>query len=126
MNRRNFLRSTVAFSAGAALPIAPGLLAQDTAVAGWRTFEVTTRIELPNSSGAARVWAPAALIVQTPFQRTLSNKFNAEGGAASLIENKPDGLGLVAAEFPSGAKPVLSLTSRVATKDYAVDLSAPG
>ena len=42
-----------------------------------------------------------------------------------MIQNKADALGIVAAEFPAGVKPVLTLTSRIATRDYAVDLSAP-
>jgi transglutaminase-like putative cysteine protease len=35
-------------------------------------------------------------------------------------------MGIVSAEFPAGSKPVLTLTSQVATKNYAVDLAAPG
>ena len=92
----------------------------------WRTFEVKTRVEILKSSGATRVWLPAALISKTPFQKTLSNKFSAEGGTARMVEGRADGLGIVAAEFPAGVKPVLTLTSRVATRNYAVDLSAPG
>ena len=30
------------------------------------------------------------------------------------------------AEFPAGVKPVLTLSTRVATKNYAIDLSVPG
>jgi transglutaminase-like putative cysteine protease len=33
---------------------------------------------------------------------------------------------MVAATFPAGVKPVLTLASRIATSNYAVDLSAPG
>jgi transglutaminase-like putative cysteine protease len=87
---------------------------------------VTTRVEILKSETATRVWLPAALITETPFQKTLSNKFSASGGTAKMIEGKADGLGIVAAEFPAGAQPVLTLTSRVTTKNYAVDLSAPG
>ena len=72
------------------------------------------------------MWLPAALISETPFQKTLANKFSAEGGTAKIVESKADALGIIAAEFPAGVKPVLTLTSRVATKNYAVDLSAPG
>jgi transglutaminase-like putative cysteine protease len=43
-----------------------------------------------------------------------------------MVEQKRDALGIVAAEFPAGVKPALTLTSRVATRNYAVDLSAPG
>jgi transglutaminase-like putative cysteine protease len=35
-------------------------------------------------------------------------------------------LGIIAAEFPAGVTPVLTVTSRVTTKNLAVDLSAPG
>jgi transglutaminase-like putative cysteine protease len=87
---------------------------------------VTTQVEILKSVTATRVWLPAALMIETPFQRTLSNKFSASGGTAKMIEGKADGLGILAADFPAGAKPVLTLTSRVTTKNYAVDLSAPG
>src|SRR5260370_6256604 len=39
-------------------------------------------------------------------------------------EGKRDGLGIIAGEFPAGVKPLLTRTSRIATRDYAVDLSA--
>jgi transglutaminase-like putative cysteine protease len=113
-------------SAGAAFPKTECLLAEDTTSGSWRTFEVTTRAEIMKSSEATRVWLPAALISETPFQRTLSNAFSADGGTARIVEARADGLGIIAAEFPAGVKPVLTLTSRVATKNYAVDLSVPG
>ena len=68
---------------------------------------------------------PAALINQTPFQRTLANTFNAKGGTAKIVESKADALGIIASQFPAGVKPILTVTSRIATKNYAVDLSAP-
>ena len=62
---------------------------------------------------------------QTPFQRTIENTFNCEGGAAKMVENEIDSLGIIAAEFPSGVRPILTLKSKIATNNYAVDLSAP-
>ena len=41
-----------------------------------------------------------------------------------MVESKTDALGIVAAEFPAGVKPVLTLSSRIATRNYAVDLAA--
>ena len=110
-------------SAGLAFPKMECLFAEE---GGWRTFEVKTRVEILKSSGATRVWLPAALITGTPFQHTLSNEFRAESGTARLVKDRADGLGIVAAEFPAGVKPILTLTSRVATKNYAVDFSALG
>jgi hypothetical protein len=46
-----------------------------------------------------RVWLPAALIVETPFQRTLSNQFSAEGGMARLVEGNTGGLEIIARSF---------------------------
>jgi len=92
---------------------------------GWRTYEVTTRVEVLQSSGPARVWLPAPLIAETPFQKTLSTTFHAEGGTAELLKTSADSLGILAARFPSGVKPVLTLTTRIAAKDRMVDLAVP-
>jgi transglutaminase-like putative cysteine protease len=123
MNRREFLRSAGVVSAGMALPGAARLFGGAEAPAVWRTFQVTTHVEVLNSSGATRIWLPAALTHPTPFQKTLSNSFHATGGTAKMIGSKQDSLGILAAEFPAGVKPELTLVSRVATTDCAVDLS---
>jgi len=88
-------------------------------------FEVTTRVELLKPSGVTHIWLPAALIRDTPYQKTLSNRFNAEGGTAKLTTDKQNALGIVAATFAADKKPVLTLTSRVSLKNYGVDLTAP-
>jgi transglutaminase-like putative cysteine protease len=127
MNRRSFLQSTGAICAGLAvsksIPVFADALQPD---GRWRTFEVTSRVEVLKSTGVTHIWLPSALIRDTPFQRTHSNKFNAEGGSAQFSKDKPNALGIVAATYPAGAKPVLTLTSQVSLKNYSVDLSAPG
>jgi transglutaminase-like putative cysteine protease len=123
MKRRDFLRTASTLSAAIALPKPARFFAGDAPDA-WRTFEVTTTVQVLNPSGPTRIWLPAALLDPTPFQKTLSNDFKAEGGTAKLVENKSDSLGIIAAEFPAGAKPVLTVTSRISTKNYATDLSA--
>jgi transglutaminase-like putative cysteine protease len=124
MNRREFLQSAVAVSAGAAF--SKSLFAAEPAPANWRTFEVTTQVEVLKPSGATRIWAPLALLDETPFQRTISNNFQCESGTAKKFENRADGLGLVAAEFASGAKPELTIVSRMATRNWELNLDAPG
>jgi transglutaminase-like putative cysteine protease len=125
MNRRDFLRSTGVFSATLVFAKPGRIFASDAAVDHWRTFEVTTRAEVLKPSGTTRIWLPTTLITETPFQKTLSRTFQPEGGTAKMTENKPDALGIIVAEFPSGVRPVLTLTTQVATKNYVVDLSAP-
>lgn len=125
MNRREFLRSAGMIVGGVALADSSRLLSQQGPNDAWKTFEVTTRVEVLNPSGVTRIWAPAALIDNAPFQKTLSNKFSAAEGRAHMAEKRIEGMGIVAAVFPAGVKPLLTLTSLIATKDYAVDLSTP-
>ena len=126
MNRRDFLRSASAVSATLAFSRPGHLLARNIAPDTWRTFEITTHVEILKSSGTTRVWVPGAIINPTAFQKTLSNTFHTEGGTAKFVENQADSLGIVAAEFPAGVKPLLTVTSRIATRNLAVDISSPG
>jgi transglutaminase-like putative cysteine protease len=125
MNRRRFLQTAGVASASLVLPRSSRLFALDAPPDPWRTFEVTTRVEVLKPSGPTYVWLPAALLRDTPFQKTLANDYRAEGGTVGLVENRADRLGIVAARFPEGVAPVLTLTSRVSTRNYSVDLSAP-
>ncbi len=125
MQRRDFLRSAGVTAAGLALSQRGRLVAPSLASDGWRTFEVTTHIEVLKPSGATRIWVPAALGSETPYQQTLANAFNAPGGTGRLVQGGADSLGIIAAEFPASVPPILTVTSRIATRDYAVDLSAP-
>src|SRR5690242_5530436 len=62
---------------------------------------------------------------RVPYQKTLANVLQCEG-ATKTYRHKADALEIVAATFPAGIKPVLTLLSRVATTDWTVDLSGPG
>jgi hypothetical protein len=72
-SRRELMRAA---AAGFALPNMRRLLAKDASQSRWRTFEVTTTVEVLKPSGPTRVWVPAALSVQTPYQRTLAGQFS--------------------------------------------------
>src|SRR5947209_11099721 len=123
MNRRMFLRQASLASAGWALAKAPASArAEDDT---WRRFEITTRVEVMRPVGPTRAWLPVPLAVTMPFQQPATNTFAAEDGAVRVIEDRPSAFAVLAAEWPDGVRPVLTLTSRVATRDYAVDLSKP-
>ena len=123
MKRRDFLQAAASVTAGLAVSSPKDLIAGD---ARWRTFEVTTQIEVLKPSGPTRVWAPMALVRNTPYQRTVANKFFCEGSAKETVVNQTNALGIVVAEFPAGKKPVLTITSVVETRDWSVDLSTRG
>jgi transglutaminase-like putative cysteine protease len=119
MTRRDFV-CTGGSAAGFAVLRPERLGAQGS---GWRTFEVTTHVEVLKPSGTTRVWIPAALITPAPFQKTIENKLQCDGGKTNTVENKSEGLGILTAEFPAGVRPVLTVTSRVATRNWAIDFS---
>jgi transglutaminase-like putative cysteine protease len=126
MNRRDFLCSTSIVSAAVVFPNTSHLFSSVSEPDAWRTFEVTTSVHVLKPVGATRVWLPAALANSTPFQKTLSNEFKAEGGTAKMVESRADSLGIIAAEFPAGVEPIVSVISRIAIKNYAADFSAAG
>ena len=123
MNRRDFLRANSSICAGWALSRAVPVLADNRSAGEWRTFEIGTKVELLKPKGASHIWLPAPLIRNTPYQNTISTRFKAEGGTARLSKDKQSALGIVSAMYAANAKPTLSLTARVALKNYAVDLS---
>src|SRR5260370_36818169 len=102
MNRREFLQSGGIVSVSLAFAKAGRVFSEVTTLDRWRTFQLTARVEVQKTSGTTRVWVPAALISERPFQKTLANPCNCEGGAAKIVEGKADALGIIAVEFSAG------------------------
>jgi transglutaminase-like putative cysteine protease len=125
MNRRQFLQSSLAVSALAVLPRS-GSAGAEADAGAWRTFEVTTQIDILKPEGATRVWVPAPLTVERPFQKPLGNTWTSSGGQVTFQTDPKYGAGVLWAEWPAGQTPTLTLTSRVATRDIAVNLAGPG
>lgn len=123
LSRRNLLRAAAMAPAAWVVPRA---ISAAAAPAPWRTFEITTHIEVLKPSGLTRIWIPAPLSTATPYQRTLGGSIHAAGGKSRTVESRADSLRIVSVEIPSGVKPEVSVIDRVMTRDFAVDLSAPG
>jgi transglutaminase-like putative cysteine protease len=126
MERRTFLKTGIAASAGVALGVAPRLArAAEAGSARWRKFEMITRIEVADASGATRAWIPVPR-VHTDYQKVESNTFTGNAASARLVEDDAHDATFVAAEWPAGEKaPRLEITSRFATRDRSVDLTKP-
>ena len=112
MNRREFL------AAAALMPRALQSLQSD----GWRVFEITTHVHVQNASGVTRVWLPTPL-VGAAYQQTLGDTYGVEHGRVVMVEGED--VDLLFAEWADGADPIAELTSRVATRPHAVDLTMP-
>jgi len=128
MERRTFLKS-VGVSTAAALAGIPARSrtaeAAETA-AGWRTFEVTTKVEVASPSGVTRVWLPLPLAAETDYHKPLGNNWK---GNAAVMRNHRDekyGATLLFVEWSASEKaPAVEVVSRFSTRDRAVDLSKP-
>ena len=83
----------------------------------WRTFEITTRVELADPVGPTRLWLPVPSI-DSDWQRSLESSYTGNG-SARLASDGAEGARMVYAEFAAGVKPVLEVTSRVQTRDRA-------
>jgi transglutaminase superfamily protein len=121
MDRRAFLRSIGAFAALSA-SARRRARAQSPVSEPWRTFEITTHVHVQNAIGVTRVWLPTPLAV-APYQNTLGDTYHVDDGSVMMVER--EGLDLLTAEWPDGVEPILTLTSRVATKNHSIDLSTP-
>lgn len=128
--RRRFLQTAGAASALAAF--SPLGFAQAEAErqfapqpGAWRTFEVTTRVEIAAPQGATRVWLPVPS-VNTGWQQSLESSYTSNGGA-SMASDGHYGARMLYAEFaPGTAKPFVELTSRIQTQNRAQDWSKKG
>jgi len=125
MDRREFLK-TGSLIPAVALTGLPGAAAASSP-SQWRVFEVTTTAEIQWPAGISRVWLPVPLTADTPYQKSLGSRWQAEGGNASYSEDGKYSLGIVRADFPeSVSTPKLVVVSRFATRDHGVNLSSPG
>jgi len=124
MKRRAFLAAAAATPAALALP--QWVLAQQLAFnpkpAGWRTFELASRVEVMKPEGASTVWIPLPS-VEGDYQDVLGNVWGGNYTRAAVVTDGTYGAKMLMAEFAPGEKaPWVEVTSRFATRDRAVDV----
>jgi transglutaminase-like putative cysteine protease len=86
----------------------------------WRSFEITTRVDVNLSQGATRVWMPIPS-VNSDWQRCLDSSFTSNGNAKRVSQ---DGADILQVEFEAATQqPYVELTARVQTQSRAVDWS---
>ena len=124
--RRSFLQTGAALAA--ASTFAPQLFAQTAGrtfapqSGAWRTFEITTRIDVAKPDGVTKVWLPVPS-VNSDYQRSLESSFSSNG-EARLMSDGTDGAKMLYVQFPPGiSRPYVELTDRVRTQNRAVDWS---
>jgi hypothetical protein len=118
VQRREFLVSAIAAWGVPRFAQPPAHVAETS----WKTFDITTQVHVQNASGKTRLWLPTPLAV-APYQKTLGDTYQIDHGSAAMVER--EGIDVLLAEWPDGADPILTLTSRVATIEHAIDLATP-
>ncbi|VVE01625.1 transglutaminase [Pandoraea capi] len=127
----SLLSSSLMPAAAHAASTNPAATAAPSAADGWRTFELTTQVELPAASGPANVWLPVATSPSGAYQLALGTHWEAPGAKAELrMVRGASGIGvpMLAVAWPDGAAQgarTVTLTNTFATRDRRVDLSQP-
>jgi transglutaminase-like putative cysteine protease len=127
MRRREFLQTSAAFAASAALPCSA---LASTAFApkpeAWRTFEMTTRVELAKLPGKAQAWVPLPAVDEPDWMKPHGNEWRTNAKSAAVKRDPTYGAAMLHVEWAEGEPaPVVEVISRFATRDRAIDLSAP-
>jgi transglutaminase-like putative cysteine protease len=127
MNRRVFLKTGAALPLAAALPrVAPAQqLPFNPQPGAWRTFEITTRVEVLKPAGTTRVWLPVP-VVEDGSQKPLDNSWTGNAPAMRMAHDGKYGAAIFCAEWTAPpAAPTVELTSRFMTRDRAASLAKP-
>ncbi len=115
-------------AAAAAFPLLPAWAQQrrfEPQVAGWRTFEVTTQVDVAEVKGPTRLWLPVPS-VDSAYQQSLDSTWSGNATSARLVADAKSGVRMLYAEYAEGiSAPKMTLTSRVRTRNRAVDWSHP-
>ena len=125
--RRTFLKNSAAAAVAAVLPSlsfaqtpAPTRREFAPQSSPWRTFEVTTRVDIVKPVGATKVWLPVPS-VNSDYQQSQENSFFSNGTANMTTDGK-QGVKILMVEFAADqAKPFVELTSRVQTQNRVTD-----
>lgn len=125
MNRRDWMTWAAGSAAGAALTSTARASAPqrvfDPQPGPWRTFELTTTIEVAEPKGATRVWVPLPS-VDGPYQQSLGHQWSGNAANTRMAADPRYGASMLVAEFDAAqSAPRLSVTSTVRTRSRATD-----
>ncbi|MGE4046363.1 MAG: transglutaminase-like domain-containing protein, partial [Acetobacteraceae bacterium] len=124
MDRRFFLLSAASLASVASAPFAPVLAAETGFATGWRRFEITTRVTLRGSPGAARLWLPLAQTA-ADYQVASAPRWQTSG-TARLQRDERYGAGLLRCQWDDAASAQdIEVVQLVATRDRGANPMQP-
>ncbi len=133
VDRRELFKAGVAMAAAAALPRAAqaydALQTQvkfDPAPGPWRSFHVVTRVEIAGANAKAQAWIPVPAVDEQAWFKSLGSEWTTNGRAVLVRDPKYRAEMLHVEWADTNESPLVEVTSRIATRDRAVDFAKPG
>jgi hypothetical protein len=126
MKRRTFLSNSLALSAGIVLSGVPKLESSDAknVDSEWRSFEITTIVEIPDPAGAVRLWLPVPLRRDTDYFQHVDHSWTGNFKNAKNIKYDSYGTGILYAEWADDQKaPRFKFNTQFKTKNRQTDFS---
>ena len=131
MKRRSFIQSAASLPALASL----GALTRSAVAAEasrpwangteWKTYLITHRVEVAPADGEAMAWIPLPSVV-SDYSRPLGNDWTGNVEMQILRDSRYGPTNMLFAKMPAGKETRwMEVTSRVQTRDRAVDMSRP-
>lgn len=124
-DRRRLLQAAAATLALPALAARAQERRFDPRSGDWRTWELTTTVNVTDVRGATQLWLPVPDI-SSDWQRSLDHSWTGNATRAAIVADARRGVRMLHAEFADGVKAQLALTSRVQTRNRAVDWQRGG
>ena len=125
IDRRELLKAGLAVTAAAVLPNTARAEVDFAPQPGaWRSFQVLTRLEI-KADGKGQAWIPVPAVNEPDWFKSLGSTWTSNGRAA-LVREPKYGSEMLHVQWTDGEKnPVVEVTSRIATRDRAIDLKKP-
>jgi transglutaminase-like putative cysteine protease len=127
LNRRELLKAGAAMSI---MPVFTSATRAQNAFApspgAWRTFLVTTRVEIAGPEGHTQAWVPLPSVNEADWFRSLGSEWKTNATTAQVMRDPKYGAEMLhVAWAPAETAPFVEVESRIATRDRAADLSKP-
>lgn len=128
MDRRDFLKSAAAVTFAAALPQAARA---DVAFApkpdAWRSFDLVTRIAIDDPQGRMQAWIPLPSVNEAEWSRAGDSTWKGNAAKVERVRDTRYGAEMLHVTWNDDEiDPTIEVTSRIATRDRAIDLTKPG
>jgi transglutaminase-like putative cysteine protease len=126
IDRRELLKAGIAALGTLALPnAARAEVSFEPQPGAWRSFQVVTRMEIDKAAGRTQAWIPVPAVAEPDWFKSLGSEWSSNGRAA-LVRDQQYGAEMLHVEWGDGeSAPVVEVTSRIATRDRAIDLAKP-